>query len=417
MATGERVTSFSAQRVRADTPQLTRVVNGRTITYLDSGASSLQPRAVIDAMSQYYALRHANVHRGVYQTANEATEAYEGSRNAVARFINAPGGENEVVFTKNTTESLNLVAKSWGATNLTSGDVVLLSEMEHHANIVPWFQLRESTGIEVRFIPVGDDFRLDLSNLDELLTGVKLLSVTGMSNVLGTKPPVKVLARAAHDVGALIAIDGAQMVAHGPTDVDELDVDFVAFSGHKMLGPTGIGVLWTRERVLNTMPPFLGGGGMIADVRVDGYTPAKGVARFEAGTPPIAEAVGLHAAVRYLEGLGMDHVAAHERFLTEDALTRLELTFDSRVRVIGPPDTTDRGGVISLDVEGVHPHDVAQVLDQFGVCVRPGHHCAKPLMRRFGLAATARASFGPYSLTKDTDVLLEALEHALKMFG
>ena len=417
MATGERVTSFSAQRVRADTPQLTRVVNGRTITYLDSGASSLQPRAVIDAMSQYYALRHANVHRGVYQTANEATEAYEGSRNAVARFINAPGGENEVVFTKNTTESLNLVAKSWGATNLTSGDVVLLSEMEHHANIVPWFQLRESTGIEVRFIPVGDDFRLDLSNLDELLTGVKLLSVTGMSNVLGTKPPVKDLARAAHDVGALIAIDGAQMVAHGPTDVDELDVDFVAFSGHKMLGPTGIGVLWTRERVLNTMPPFLGGGGMIADVRVDGYTPAKGVARFEAGTPPIAEAVGLHAAVRYLEGLGMDHVAAHERFLTEDALRRLELTFDSRVRVIGPPDTTDRGGVISLDVEGVHPHDVAQVLDQFGVCVRPGHHCAKPLMRRFGLAATARASFGPYSLTKDTDVLLEALEHALKMFG
>ena len=417
MATGERVTSFSAQRVRADTPQLTRVVNGRTITYLDSGASSLQPRAVIDAMSQYYALRHANVHRGVYQTANEATEAYEGSRNAVARFINAPGGENEVVFTKNTTESLNLVAKSWGATNLTSGDVVLLSEMEHHANIVPWFQLRESTGIEVRFIPVGDDFRLDLSNLDELLTGVKLLSVTGMSNVLGTKPPVKDLARAAHDVGALIAIDGAQMVAHGPTDVDELDVDFVAFSGHKMLGPTGIGVLWTRERVLDTMPPFLGGGGMIADVRVDGYTPAKGVARFEAGTPPIAEAVGLHAAVRYLEGLGMDHVAAHERFLTEDALRRLELTFDSRVRVIGPPDTTDRGGVISLDVEGVHPHDVAQVLDQFGVCVRPGHHCAKPLMRRFGLAATARASFGPYSLTKDTDVLLEALEHALKMFG
>ena len=417
MATGERVTSFSAQRVRADTPQLTRVVNGRTITYLDSGASSLQPRAVIDAMSQYYALRHANVHRGVYQTANEATEAYEGSRNAVARFINAPGGENEVVFTKNTTESLNLVAKSWGAANLTSGDVVLLSEMEHHANIVPWFQLRESTGIEVRFIPVGDDFRLDLSNLDELLTGVKLLSVTGMSNVLGTKPPVKDLARAAHDVGALIAIDGAQMVAHGPTDVDELDVDFVAFSGHKMLGPTGIGVLWTRERVLDTMPPFLGGGGMIADVRVDGYTPAKGVARFEAGTPPIAEAVGLHAAVRYLEGLGMDHVAAHERFLTEDALRRLELTFDSRVRVIGPPDTTDRGGVISLDVEGVHPHDVAQVLDQFGVCVRPGHHCAKPLMRRFGLAATARASFGPYSLTKDTDVLLEALEHALKMFG
>jgi cysteine desulfurase/selenocysteine lyase len=411
------VTSFSARRVRADIPLLTRVVNGRAITYLDSGASSLQPHAVIDAMSRYYELRHANVHRGVYQTANEATEAYEGSRNAVARFINAPGGENEVVFTKNTTESINLLAKSWGAANLKSGDVVLVSEMEHHANIVPWFQLRESTGIEVRFIPVGDDYRLDLSNLDGLLKGVKLLSITGMSNVLGTRPPVKDLARAAHDVGALVAVDAAQMLAHGPTDVADLDVDFAAFSGHKMLGPTGIGVLWTREHVLDTMPPFLGGGGMIADVRVDGYTPAKGVARFEAGTPPIAEAVGLHAAVRYLEGLGMENVAAHERILTHDALTRLELTFDGRVRVIGPRDTTDRGGVISLDVEGVHPHDVAQVLDQFGVCVRPGHHCAKPLMRRFGLAATARASFGPYSMTKDTDVLLEALEHALKMFG
>jgi cysteine desulfurase/selenocysteine lyase len=411
------VTSFNARRVRADIPLLTRVVNGRTITYLDSGASSLQPRAVIDAMSRYYELRHANVHRGVYQTANEATEAYEGARNAVARFINAPGGENEVVFTKNTTESFNLLAKSWGATNLKSGDVVLVTEMEHHANIVPWFQLRETTGIEVRFIPVGDDYRLDLSNLDELLKGVKLLSITGMSNVLGTRPPVKDLAHAAHAVGALVAVDAAQMVPHGPTDVTDLDVDFAAFSGHKMLGPTGIGVLWTRERVLDTMPPFLGGGGMIADVRVDGYTPAKGVARFEAGTPPIAEAVGLHAAVRYLEGLGMNHVAAHERILTADALTRLELTFDGRVRVIGPPDTVDRGGVISLDVEGVHPHDVAQVLDQFGVCVRPGHHCAKPLMRRFGLAATARASFGPYSLTKDTDVLIEALEHALKMFG
>lgn len=392
-------------------------MNGRTITYLDTGASSLQPRAVIDAMSRYYQLRHANVHRGVYQTANEATEAYEGSRNAVARFINAPGGENEVVFTKNTTESFNLLAKSWGAANLQGGDVVLLSEMEHHANIVPWFQLRETTGIEVRFIPVGDDYRLDLSNLDELLKGVKLLSVTGMSNVLGTKNPVKDLALAAHGVGALIAIDGAQMLAHGPLDVTDIDIDFVAFSGHKMLGPTGIGVLWTRESVLDTMPPFLGGGGMIADVRVDGYTPAKGVSRFEAGTPPIAEAVGLHAAVLYLEGLGMDNVAAHERLLTEDVLTRLELTFDGRIRVIGPPDTANRGGVISLDVEGVHPHDVAQVLDQFGVCVRPGHHCAKPLMRRFGLAATARASYGPYSLTADTDVLLEALEHALKMFG
>ena len=411
------MTSFSARRVRADVPQLTRVVNGRTITYLDTASSSLQPRAVIEAMSRYYELRHANVHRGVYQTANEATEAYEGSRASVANFIHAPGGAAEVVFTKNTTESFNLIAKSWGAANLGPGDVVLLSEMEHHANIVPWFQLRETTGIEVRFIPVSDDFRLDLSHLDELLRGVRLLSITGMSNVLGTRNPLKELAGAAHRVGALIAVDGAQSVAHGTTDVAELDLDFLTFSGHKMLGPTGIGVLWTREEILDDMPPFLGGGGMIADVRTDGYTPARGVTRFEAGTPPIAEAVGLNAAVRYLEGLGMENVSAHERDLTQDALTRLELTFDGRVRVIGPLNTLDRGGVISLDVEGIHPHDVAQVLDQFGVCVRPGHHCAKPLMRRFGLAATARASFGPYSLKKDTDVLLEALEHTLKMFG
>jgi cysteine desulfurase/selenocysteine lyase len=411
------VSSFSPRRVRADIPLLQREINGRKITYLDSGASSLQPNAVIDAMSRYYELRHANVHRGVYQTANEATEAYEGSRAAVASFLNAPGGADEVVFTKNTTESINLIAKSWGAANLGEGDVVLVTEMEHHANIVPWFQLREATGVEVRFIPVGDDYRLDLTKLDELLDGVKLLSVTAMSNVLGTKNPLGELAEAAHRVGALIAVDGAQSIVHGVTDVRELDIDFLAFSGHKMLGPTGIGVLWTRESVLDTMGPFMGGGGMIADVRVDGFTPAKGVARFEAGTPPIAESVGLHAAVRYLTGLGMENVADHDHELTVDALTRLESSFDGRVRVIGPSDTKDRGGVISLDVEGVHPHDVAQVLDQFGVCVRPGHHCAKPLMKRFGLAATARASFGPYSMTRDTDVLLEALASAVTMFG
>ena len=410
------MTSFNALRVRADVPELRRTVNDRPLTYLDSASSSLPPRAVIEAMSRYYELRHANVHRGVYQIANEATDAYEGARAAVARFVRAPGGEREIVFTKNTTESFNLVARSWGS-RLRAGDVVLVSEMEHHANIVPWFQLRDSVGIEVRFIPVGDDYRLDLTHLDELLRGVKLLSITAMSNVLGTKNPIADLARAAHRAGALIAVDAAQSVAHSPSDVGELDVDFFAFSGHKMLGPTGIGVLWTRESVLDTMGPFLGGGGMISDVSTDGFTPARGVARFEAGTPPIAEAVGLHAAVRYLDGLGMENLAAYEKTLTADALERLALTFDDRVRIIGPATTDDRGGVISLDVQGVHPHDVAQVLDQFGVCVRPGHHCAKPLMRRFGLAATARASFGPYSLIKDTDVLLEALEYSLKMFG
>lgn len=411
------MTSFDPRRVRADTPLFARVINDHPIAYLDSAASSVPPRAVIEAMSRHYERRHANVHRGVYQTANESTHDYEHAREAIARFVNAPAGANEIVFTKNATESFNLLAKSWGAANLKAGDVVLISEMEHHANIVPWFQLRDATGIEVRFIPVSDDYRLDLTKLDELLEGVKLVSVTAMSNVLGTKNPIGELAQAAHGVGALIAVDGAQSIVHGPTDVRELDVDFLAFSGHKMLGPTGIGVLWTRASVLESMPPFLGGGGMIADVRLDGFTPAKGVARFEAGTPPIAETVGLHAAVRYLVGLGMDNIADHDHELTVDALTRLESNFAGRVRIVGPHDTKDRGGVISLDVEGVHPHDVAQVLDEFGVCVRPGHHCAKPLMRRFGLAATARASFGPYSLKADTDVLLEALEAAISMFG
>ncbi len=411
------MTSYDPRRVRADTPLLARVVNGRTITYLDSASTSLPPRTVIEAMSRYYELRHANVHRAVFQTAEEATAAYEGAREGIAHFINAPGGAGEVVFTKNATESFNLLAKSWGATNLKAGDVVLLTEMEHHANIVPWFQLRDQIGIEVRFIPVGDDFRLDLSNIEEMLEGVKLLSVTAMSNVLGTINPIKELAAAAHRHGALIAIDGAQLVGHGVTDVTDLDVDFFIFSAHKMLGPTGLGIFWTREAILDAMPPFLGGGGMIADVRLDGYTPADGPTRFEAGTPPIAEAAGLGAAVQYLEHLGMRNIVAHEHALTGDALTRLALEFPERLRVIGPSDTVDRGGVISLDVEGVHPHDVAQVLDQFGVCVRPGHHCAKPLMRRFGLAATARASFGPYSLVQDTDVLLESLAHAIKMFG
>ena len=299
------MTSFNAKRVRSDIPQLNRVVFDHPITYLDTASTSLQPNAVIDAMSRYYQLRHANVHRAVYQTASEATAAYEGSREAVARFINAPGGAGEVVFTKNATESFNLLAKSWGAKNLVAGDVVLVSEMEHHANIVPWFQLREQTGIEVRFIPTTDDYRLDLSGLDELMRGVRLLSITGMSNVLGTINPINELAAVAHRYGALIAVDGAQSVAHQPTDVVALDVDFLIFTGHKMLGPTGIGVFWTREDILDAMPPFLGGGGMIADVRTDGYTPANGPTRFEAGTPPIAEAVGLHAAVLYLEGLGM----------------------------------------------------------------------------------------------------------------
>ena len=289
--------------------------------------------------------------------------------------------------------------------------------MEHHANIVPWFQLRDSHGIEVRFIPVTDDFRLDLTDLDALLAGVKLVSITAMSNVMGTINPIKELAQAAHRVGALIAVDGAQSVAHSATHIADLDIDFLAFSAHKMLGPTGFGVLWGRLELLEAMPPFLGGGGMIGDVSTSGFTTAPVPAKFEAGTPPIAEAVGFGAAVRYLEALGMDNIAAYEQTLTADALHRLAAEFGERVRIIGPTTTDLRGGVISLDVEGVHPHDVSQVLDQHGVCIRPGHHCAKPLMKRFVLNATARASFGPYSTTGDTDALIVALHDAIAMFG
>ena len=410
------MSQFNPHSVRQQVPGLQRIINGRPITYLDSAASSLPPQLVIDAMSKYYEQHHANVHRAVYTTAVEATEAYEHARVAVAQFIHAKHA-NEIIFTKNTTESFNLIARSWGKANLTSHDAIVLSEMEHHANIVPWFQLRDEIGFEIRFLGTTDDFRLDLHNYETLVQGAKLVSVTGMSNVLGTINPIKEMVAIAHRHDALFALDGAQSVAHLPVDVQDLDVDFLAFSGHKMLGPTGIGVLWTRGDIANAMPPFLGGGGMISDVSLDGFLSAESPAKFEAGTPPIAEAVGLGAAVSYLENLGMNNISAHEQELTIDALARLRDHFGGRVRIIGPADAESRGGVLSLDVEGVHPHDVAQILDQFGVCIRPGHHCAKPLMKRFGLAATARASFGPYSLTSDTDVLLEALERAISLFG
>lgn len=417
MAAGERVSSFDPRRVRADIPLLRRRVHDQPIVYLDSGSTSLTPRPVIEAMSRYYELRHANVHRGVYQTAEEATATYEGARVAVGQFIGAPHPADEIIFSKNTTEGFNLFARSWGATHLRAGDVVVLTEMEHHANLVPWFQLRDAIGIELRFLRVTDDYRLDLGDLEATLSGARLLSVTAMSNVLGTVTPLATLTRAAHAAGALVAVDGAQMVGHEPVDVRALDVDAFIFSAHKLLGPTGIGAAWIRRDVIETMPPFLGGGGMIADVSLAGFTPASGVSRFEAGTPPIAESAGFHAAVRYMAGLGMDNVAAYERRLTADAIARLQSAFGDKVAIIGPHDAVDRGPVISLDVHGVHAHDVAQVLDEFGVCVRPGHHCAKPLMKRFGLAATARASFGPYSVPTDIDALIAGLERALEIFG
>jgi cysteine desulfurase / selenocysteine lyase len=408
---------LDVETVRKDFPLLARVVNGRPIVYLDSGATALQPRQVLAAMEHYYETTHANVHRGVYATAEEATNLYEAARMAVGRFIGAPDPAREVIFTKNTTEALNLVAGSWGRANLASGDAVLLTEMEHHANLVPWLMLSEQIGVELRYLPVDAAGRLDLSDLERKLDGVKAVGVTAMSNVLGTITPLRRIADAAHAAGAVVIADGAQLVPHLPVDVRELGVDFLAFSAHKMVGPTGIGALWARASLLDAMPPFLGGGGMILDVRLDRFLPAETPHRFEAGTPPIAEAVGFAAAVEYLEGIGMARIRQHEERLTAYALEELARRLGDDVRVFGPPAGPDRGGVLSLAYRDVHAHDLAQVLDQFGVCVRPGHHCAKPLMRVLGVTATARASLGLYNDEHDVDTLIEGLAEAGSLFA
>ncbi len=410
-------TPLNVEALRKDFPLLTRTVHDRPIVYLDSASSALQPHAVINAMARYYETTHANVHRGVYATAEEATHLYEQARLVVGRFIGAPAPADEIVFSKNTTESINLVAHTWARTNLKAGDRILLTEMEHHANIVPWLMLAEEVGLELRYIPVDGEGRLDLSDLSTLVAGVKLVGVSAMSNVLGTINPITEIAGVAHSAGALVLVDGAQLVPHAPLDVAALGADFLAFSGHKMMGPTGIGVLWARRELLNAMPPFLGGGGMILDVKLDSFRPAPPPGRFEAGTPPIAEAVGLSTAVGYLSDIGMDRIRAHELDLTNYALARLEEKLGGDCRIFGPPAGSDRGGVISLAYRDVHAHDLAQVLDQFGVCVRPGHHCAKPLMRKLGVQATARASLSLFSDEHDIEVLIEGLVEAGRLFG
>jgi cysteine desulfurase / selenocysteine lyase len=408
---------LNVEALRKDFPLLTRTVHDRPIVYLDSASSALQPHAVINAMARYYETTHANVHRGVYATAEESTHLYEQTRQVVGRLIGAPDPAHEIVFTKNTTESINLVAHTWARTNLHQGDAILLSEMEHHANIVPWLMLAEEVGLQVRYIPVDGEGRLDLSDLTSLVAGVKLVGISAMSNVLGTINPVALIAGVAHSAGAVVVVDGAQLVPHAPIDVTALGADFLAFSGHKMMGPTGIGVLWAHGALLDAMPPFLGGGGMILDVKLDSFRSAPPPARFEAGTPPIAEAVGLSAAVDYLSDIGMDRIRAHERELTRYALARLDEKLGSDCRVFGPPAGDDRGGVISIAYRDVHAHDLAQVLDQFGVCVRPGHHCAKPLMRKLGVQATARASLSLFSDEHDIEVLIEGLVEAGRLFG
>src|ERR1700728_4921300 len=368
---------LNVEALRKDFPPLARAVNGLPIVYLDSASSALQPQAVIGAMTRYYETTHANVHRGVYATAEESTALYERARVVAGRFIGAPDPAHDVVFTKNTTESLNLVAQSWGRANLRAGDAVLLTEMEHHANIVPWMILSEELGgLDLRYIPIDVEGRLVLDDLERLVDGFKVVGVSCMSNVLGTINPVRHIASVAHAAGAVVVGDGAQLVPHSPVNVRDLGVDFIAFSGHKMMGPTGIGVLWGRAELLDAMPPFLGGGGMILDVKLDSFKAAPPPARFEAGTPPIAEAVGLTAAIEYLDDIGMDRIRAHELALTNVALERLDEKLGSDVQIFGPPPGDDRGGVLSMAYRDVHAHDLAQVLDQFGVCVRTGHHCA-----------------------------------------
>jgi cysteine desulfurase/selenocysteine lyase len=371
---------------------------------------------VIEAMDAFLRIGYAPINRSAYRLAGEATDRYEGARAAVARLVNAPAAD-EIVFTKNATEALNLVAQAWGGKHLVAGDVAVLTHLEHHANIVPWHMLAERNGIELRWVPLTADGQLDLSELDTLLDGAKVFAFSAMSNVLGTLPPVAELCAAAHRHGALTVVDACQYVPHNVTDVQAWDADFVAFSSHKMCGPSGIGALWARAELLDATPPFLGGGNMIADVRLDGFTSAPVPAKFEAGTPPIVEAIGFGAAVEYLEGIGMANVRRHEMDLTRYALDALRERHGDRIDIHGPDNVEVRGGVISFTFGEIHPHDVSQVLDERNVCVRAGHHCAKPLMRQLGVAATTRASLYLYNDRADVDALVDALDGATDIFG
>lgn len=401
--------------IRDDFPIMCRQVHGRRMVYLDSAATSHKPKPVIDAVTDYYERFNSNVHRGSYQLAVEATEALEQARSKVARFIGAHR-DSEIVFAKNATEAINLVARTWGRANLGAGDPVVITELEHHANIVPWHMLAAEQDIELRWVPIGSDGHLDLSNLDRLLDGARLLSVAAVSNVLGTINPIRQLADAAHEAGALMMVDASQYTPHLPTDVEEMGADFVAFTGHKMCGPTGIGVLWAKSELLEAMPPFLGGGEMILNVTKEGFSTAAVPWKFEAGTPPIAEAVGLGAAVDYLNGLGMEQIREHEVALTGYAMRTLSQRYGNDITIHGPTEPAERGGVLSFEYKGIHPHDVAQVLDRSAVCVRAGHHCAKPLMRVLGCTATSRASMYVYNDESDVDALADALADADAFF-
>jgi cysteine desulfurase / selenocysteine lyase len=406
---------FPIEKVRAAFPALEREVHGQPVAYLDSGASAQRVLASIQAVDRYERAHHSNVHRGSHTLSAEATAAYEGARATVADHLGA-ADRREVVFVRNATEAINLVARAWGDANVGAGDRILLTEMEHHSNIVPWQQLAERVGAEIDWVPVGEDGLLDMDAYAALLErGPKLVAVTHVSNVLGTENPLVEISRLAHEAGALVLADGAQAVPKLPVDVAELGVDFYALTGHKLYAPTGIGALWAKLDLLRAMPPFLGGGSMIRKVTREGTTYADPPARFEAGTPAIAQAIGMASALRWLDGLGMDAVLDHECQIAAYALDALAEV--PGLRIFGPPQSPERIGPVSFELGGVHAHDVSEILDRHGVAVRAGHHCAQVLMDRLGVPATARASFGVYTTPEEIDRLVEGLHDARKVFA
>jgi cysteine desulfurase/selenocysteine lyase len=404
---------FDVATIRSQFPIL-QLPSELPVAFLDSASSSQKPEAVISALADYYRTTNANVHRGVYQLSEQATFEFERARGLVALLINATH-HREVIFTRNTTEAINLVAQAWGGSNLQAGDVILLSQMEHHSNIVPWQLIAQRTGAVLRAIPIDSQGRLVLDNIDTLLQGVKMLAITHQSNVLGTINPIAELTRKAHAVGALILVDGAQSVPHMPVDVQALDIDFLAFSGHKMVGPTGVGVLWGRKSLLDAMPPFLGGGSMIKTVTIESSTYADVPARFEAGTPMIGEAIALGAAVTYLMDIGMANIAAYEHQLSAYLIERLDEV--PEVTWYGPPVGADRGAMAAFSMTGVHPHDIAQILDGEGVAVRAGHHCTQPLHVALDVPSSVRASCYLYTDTHDIDRLVRGLIKVKQLFG
>ncbi|MEX2245069.1 MAG: cysteine desulfurase [Dehalococcoidia bacterium] len=407
---------YDVMEVRKDFPILERKVHGRPLVYLDNAATSQKPRQVIDALVHYYEHYNANIHRGLHTLAEEATAAYEGARVKAGQFINAEYPDEEIVFTRNTTESINLVANAWGRKFLRPGDEILFSAMEHHSNLVPWQLIALATGAKVRFIEIDDDGRLIWDDfLAKVNDRTKIVAITQMSNVLGTINPVKKIAQIAHSAGAVVLVDGAQSVPHMPVDVLDLDCDFLAFSSHKMLGPTGVGVLYGKRGLLDAMDPFLGGGEMILKVTYEESTYKQGPHKYEAGTPNIADVIAFGTAIDYLAGLEMDAVRAHEAEITQYAIDAL-LDVEG-VTIYGPKDAEERGGAVTFNYRDLHPHDLSQVLDGYGIAIRAGHHCAQPLMRRLGTVATARASFYLYNTKQEADALVEGIHAADRVFN